>query len=49
MPRCSNGLVAGSARALKGAEALFDAAGVPFEREIGSGDPAQTLVEIAVN
>ena len=35
------------ARALKGAEALFEAAGVPFEREIGSGDPAQTLVEIA--
>jgi nucleotide-binding universal stress UspA family protein len=34
-------------RALEGAEALLRAAGVPFEREIGSGDPAQTLVELA--
>ena len=34
-------------RALQGAEALFEAAAVPFEREIGSGDPAQTVVEIA--
>ncbi len=34
------------ARALKDAEALFEAAGVPFEREIGSGDPVQTLIEI---
>lgn len=34
-------------RALEGAEALFNAAGVGFEREIGSGDPAQTLVDIA--
>ena len=34
-------------RALKGAEALFEAAGVPFEHEIGSGDPAQTLIEVA--
>ncbi|MDP3251571.1 MAG: universal stress protein [Hydrogenophaga sp.] len=34
-------------RALEGAEALFNAAGVSFEREIGSGDPAQTLVELA--
>lgn len=34
-------------RALEGAEALFDAAGVPFEREIGSGEPAPTLVEMA--
>ena len=34
--------------ALEGAEALFKEAGVPFEREIGSGDPAQTLIEIAV-
>lgn len=38
---------AAGARALKGAEALFDAAVVRFEREIGSGDPAQTLVEMA--
>lgn len=34
-------------RALEGAEALFKVAGVPFEREIGSGDPAQTLIELA--
>ena len=35
------------ARALKSAEALFEAAGLAFEREIGSGDAAQTLLEIA--
>lgn len=35
------------ARALKSAEALFDAAGLAFEREIGSGDPVPTLLEIA--
>ena len=35
------------ARALKSAEALFEAAGLTFEREIGSGDPAPTLLEIA--
>lgn len=35
------------ARALAGAEALFDAAGIPYEREIGSGDPATTLTEMA--
>ena len=34
-------------RALEGAQALFEEAGVPYEREIGSGDPAQTLIEIA--
>ena len=34
-------------RALEDAEALFNAAGVLFEREIGSGDPAQALVEMA--
>lgn len=34
-------------RALAGAEALFDAAGVPFEREIGSGEPAAALVDMA--
>ena len=33
--------------ALEGAEALLNEAGVPFDREIGSGDPAQTLIEIA--
>ena len=35
------------ARALKSAEALFEAAGLAFEREIGSGDPAQMLLAIA--
>lgn len=35
------------ARALSRAEALFKEAGVPYEREIGSGDPAATLVEMA--
>ena len=34
-------------RALAGAEALFNAAECRFEREIGSGDPAQTVLEIA--
>ena len=34
-------------RALEGAEALFKEAGVPYEREIASGDPAQTIVDIA--
>ena len=35
------------ARALKSAEALFEAAGLAFEREIGTGDPAQMLLAIA--
>lgn len=35
------------ARALTNAQALFEAAGVAFETEIGSGDPAPTLLEIA--
>jgi nucleotide-binding universal stress UspA family protein len=34
-------------RALAEAEAMFRDAGEPCEREIGSGDPAQTLIEIA--
>lgn len=34
-------------RALEAAEALFKAAGVPFEREIGSGEPAAVLVDMA--
>lgn len=34
-------------RALEGAEALCAQAGVTFEREIGSGEPAPTLIEIA--
>ena len=33
--------------ALEGAEALLRAAAMPFEREIGSGNPAQTLIELA--
>ncbi len=35
------------ARALNSAEALFEAAGLAFEREIGSGDAAPTLLGIA--
>ena len=35
------------ARALRGAEALFEAVGVPFECEIGTGDIAPTLIDIA--
>lgn len=34
-------------RALEGAEALFREAGVPYDREIASGDPAQMIIEIA--
>ena len=34
-------------RALEGAEALFRAAGLPFERQIGSGKVAPTLPAIA--
>ena len=34
-------------RALEGAQALFKEAGVPYEREIASGDPAQTIIDIA--
>lgn len=34
-------------RALEGAEALFDLAGVPFAKEIGTGEPAATLIELA--
>jgi nucleotide-binding universal stress UspA family protein len=43
------GKVSGAAgsHALEGAEALFKAAGARFEREIGSGDPAHTLIDIA--
>lgn len=33
--------------ALADAEALFQAAGVPCEREIASGDPAQALLDMA--
>lgn len=34
-------------RALDGAQALFKQAGVPVESEIGSGEPAPTLIEMA--
>lgn len=34
-------------RMLESAEALFKAASVPFQREIGDGDPAQALIAIA--
>jgi nucleotide-binding universal stress UspA family protein len=37
---------AAGSRALAGAEALFNAAGVPFAREIGSGEPVPTLIEM---
>ena len=35
------------ARALNSAVALFEVVGLNFEREIGSGDPAPVLLEIA--
>lgn len=35
------------AQALEAAEALLQSAGVPFQREIRSGEPAQTLVATA--
>lgn len=38
---------AAGSRALAGAEALFNAAGVAFEREIGSGEPAPALIAMA--
>jgi len=34
-------------KALASAEALFNAVGVPYEREIGSGDVAPTLLDLA--
>ncbi|MFZ5507629.1 MAG: universal stress protein [Pseudomonadota bacterium] len=40
------GGVVGS-RALAEAEEMFQAAGIAYDREIASGDPAETLVEIA--
>lgn len=42
-----NALGVVGSRALEGAEALFRAAGVGFERELGSGDPAVALLEVA--
>ncbi len=37
----------GGSRALKSAETLFRAASIAFDRELGSGDPATALIEIA--
>lgn len=37
---------AAGAHALEAGEALLSAAGIDFEREIGSGDPAHTLLDI---
>jgi len=34
-------------RALAGAEALLKASGVPYEREIASGEPAPALIDVA--
>lgn len=34
-------------RALAGAEALLNASGVPYEREIASGEPAPALIDMA--
>jgi len=34
-------------RALAGAEALLNASGVPYEREIASGEPAPALINMA--
>jgi nucleotide-binding universal stress UspA family protein len=34
-------------RALAGAEALFEAAGIAYEREIGSGEPVPALIAMA--
>lgn len=34
-------------RALAGAEALLERAGVPYEREIASGEPAPALLDLA--
>lgn len=42
-----NVLGAVGSRALDGAAALFDAAGIAFARELVSGDPATGLIEIA--
>lgn len=38
---------AAGARSLEGAAALCAAAGAPFESEIGSGDPAPVLLDLA--
>src|SRR6218665_107921 len=43
--------VAGGAgrHALEAAEGLLKVSGVPYEREIASGEPAQTLAEVGEN
>lgn len=37
------------AHTLQAAQALLDAAGLPYETEVASGDPAHTLVDILEN
>ncbi len=45
-----HGIAVGAGQhALEAAEALFKSAGVDFEHEIGSGDPAPALIDIAEN
>jgi len=39
--------MAAGMHALQGAQALLDAAGIPYENEVDSGDPAHTLLDIA--
>nr|WP_316640712.1 universal stress protein [uncultured Roseateles sp.] len=39
--------LAAGMHALAPAQALLDAAGLPYENEVGSGDPAHTLLDIA--
>lgn len=39
--------LAAGMHALVGAQALLDAAGLPYENEVDSGDPAHTLLDIA--
>ena len=40
---------AAGAHTLQAAQALLDAAGLPYESEVASGDPAHTLVDILEN
>lgn len=40
-------MLAAGEHALEATAALFSAAGLSFEREVGAGDPAQVLIEIA--
>ena len=40
---------AAGAHTLQAAQALLDAAGLPYESEVASGDPAHTLVDLLEN